>query len=112
MFIGLNRSTWDPDPPDIGQAEEALLAIAVGDVADTWTVAWLRERVQFDDQGRAKDIHVGVAYLRGRGGVVARSRSRCRSASCCIPLARSSRLSSSSRVNRSKSFAPSSTNGP
>lgn len=51
MFIDLNEGTWDPDPPDIDQAEEAMLAIAAGDVDETWTAAWLRERVRFVDLG-------------------------------------------------------------
>ncbi len=51
MFIDLNHGTWDPDPPHIDQAEEAMLAIAAGEVDETWTAAWLRERVRFADQG-------------------------------------------------------------
>jgi death-on-curing protein len=51
MFIDLNHGTWDPDPPDIDRAEEAMLAIAAGDADETWTAAWLRERVRFVDQG-------------------------------------------------------------
>ena len=51
MFIDLNEGTWEPDPPDIDQAEEAMLAIAAGEVNETWTAAWLRERVQFVDRG-------------------------------------------------------------
>ncbi len=47
MFVDLNDGTWDPDPPDIDQAEEAVLAIAAGDVDEAWTAAWLKERVSF-----------------------------------------------------------------
>jgi len=50
MFIDLNSGIWDPDPPDIDQAEEAMLAIAAGKVDETWTAAWLTERVRFVDQ--------------------------------------------------------------
>jgi death-on-curing protein len=28
MFIDLNHGAWDPDPPDIDEAEQAMLAIA------------------------------------------------------------------------------------
>ncbi len=28
MFIDLNGGTWDPDPPDVDEAEEAMLAVA------------------------------------------------------------------------------------
>jgi len=48
MFIDLNEGTWHPDPPDIDQAEEAMLAIAAGEVDETWTADWLKERVRFD----------------------------------------------------------------
>ena len=49
MFIDLNGGAWDPDPPDIDEAEGAMLAIASGDVDEIWTAAWLRERVRFVD---------------------------------------------------------------
>jgi death-on-curing protein len=51
VFVDLNYGTWEPDPPDIDQAEEAMLAIAAGEVDETWTAAWPRERVQFVDRG-------------------------------------------------------------
>jgi death-on-curing protein len=47
MFIDLNDGAWDPDPPDVDEAEEAMLAIASGDVDESWTAAWLRPRVRF-----------------------------------------------------------------
>jgi prophage maintenance system killer protein len=50
MFVDLNHGSWDPEPPDIDQAEEAMLAIAAGEVEEAWTAAWLRERVRFADQ--------------------------------------------------------------
>ena len=46
LFIDLNDGVWDPDPPDIDQAEEAVLAIAAGDVDEAWTAQWLRERIR------------------------------------------------------------------
>ena len=51
MFIDLNEGTWEPDPPNVDQAEEAMLAIAAGEVDETWTAAWLKERVRFVDRG-------------------------------------------------------------
>lgn len=42
MFIDLNHGTWDRDQPAIDEAEEAMLAIAGGDVVEAWTAAWLR----------------------------------------------------------------------
>jgi death-on-curing protein len=35
---------------DLDQAEEAMTAIAAGEVDETWIAAWLRERVRFVDQ--------------------------------------------------------------
>jgi len=52
MFVDLNDGTWDPDPPDIDQAEEAVLAIATGNVDEAWTAVWLRERVRFGGSAR------------------------------------------------------------
>lgn len=48
MFIELNDGSWQPDHPNVDEAEEAMLAIAAGEVDEAWTAAWLRERVQFD----------------------------------------------------------------
>ena len=50
MFVDLNHGTWDPDPANIDQAEEAMLAIAAGEVDETWTAAWLKERVRFTNR--------------------------------------------------------------
>ena len=49
MFIDLNGGRWEPDPPDVDQAEEAMLAVAAHDVDEAWFAAWLRERVVFGD---------------------------------------------------------------
>jgi len=51
MFIDLNDGAWDPDPPNIDEAEDAMLAIAAGEVDEAWTAAWLREHVRFVDRG-------------------------------------------------------------
>lgn len=32
MFIDLNNETWKPDPPDVDEAEEAMLETAAGNV--------------------------------------------------------------------------------
>ena len=47
MFIDLNDGSWDPDPPDVDDAEAAMLAVAAGEVDEAWFADWLRERVQF-----------------------------------------------------------------
>lgn len=48
VFIELNNGKWNPDPPDIDGSETAMLAVASGDVDESWLAAWLRDRVQFD----------------------------------------------------------------
>lgn len=47
MFIDLNGGRWDPDPPDVDQAEEAMLMVAAAEVDEAWFASWLRERVIF-----------------------------------------------------------------
>lgn len=47
MFVDLNQGSWDPDPPDVEQAEQAMLAIAAHEVDEARTATWLRERVSF-----------------------------------------------------------------
>jgi hypothetical protein len=49
--VDLNDGVWDPDPPNVDEAERAMLAISSGDVDESWTAAWLRERVRFSHQG-------------------------------------------------------------
>jgi hypothetical protein len=46
MFVDLNGGTWDPDPPHVDEAEQAMLAIAAGEVDEAWT-DWLRQRITF-----------------------------------------------------------------
>ena len=47
MFVELNEGIWDPDPPNVDEAEQAMLAIAAGEVDEGWTAEWLRQRVRF-----------------------------------------------------------------
>lgn len=48
MFIDLNDGAWEPDPPNVDDAETAMLSVAAGEVNEEWLAAWLRERVQLD----------------------------------------------------------------
>jgi hypothetical protein len=41
------RGRWDPDPSDFDEAEAAMFSIASGDVDETWTADWLRQRIRF-----------------------------------------------------------------
>jgi death-on-curing protein len=47
LFVDLNDGVWDPDPHDVDQAEEAMPAVAAGEVDEAWVADWLRERVRF-----------------------------------------------------------------
>ncbi len=49
LFVDLNLGSWDPDPPDVDEAEAAMLAIAAHDVDEDWLANWLRQRVRFPD---------------------------------------------------------------
>ncbi|HVF75582.1 MAG TPA: Fic family protein [Acidimicrobiales bacterium] len=48
MFLDLNDCAWDPDPPDVDEAEAAMQAVAAREVDEGWLAAWLRDRVRVD----------------------------------------------------------------
>ena len=47
MFIDLNGGEWQPDPPNVDDAELAMLAIAAHKLNETEFADWLRPRIQF-----------------------------------------------------------------
>jgi death-on-curing protein len=47
LFLDLNGGVWAPGPPDVDEAEEAMLAVAAGEVDEAWLAEWLRSRVDF-----------------------------------------------------------------
>jgi death-on-curing protein len=49
LFLDLNGVVWDPDPPDVDDAESAMLAVAAHEVDETWLATWLRERTRVLD---------------------------------------------------------------
>jgi death-on-curing protein len=49
LFLDLNGVVWDPDPPDVDDAESAMLAVAAHEVDESWFAAWLRERARLSD---------------------------------------------------------------
>jgi death-on-curing protein len=51
MFLDLNGMVWDPDPPDVDGAVEAMLAIAARQHDEQWLAAWIRARVRQCDEG-------------------------------------------------------------
>ena len=46
LFLDLNGVIWSPDPPDVDEAEQAMLAVAAHEVDESWVADWLRQRVQ------------------------------------------------------------------
>lgn len=53
MFIELNGGSWDPNPPNVDQAERAMLALASHEIDETEFADWLRGRVRFLGQTRS-----------------------------------------------------------
>jgi death on curing protein len=49
MFVELNGGRWDRDPPDVDEAEAAMLAVAAHEADEAWFSNWLRERLRFDN---------------------------------------------------------------
>lgn len=47
LFIDLNDGHWEPDPPDIDDAEQTMLAVAAGEIDEAELATWLRARVTF-----------------------------------------------------------------
>ncbi len=41
LFVDLNDGRWEPDPPDVNEAEEAMLTVAAGEVDEEWLAAWI-----------------------------------------------------------------------
>jgi hypothetical protein len=47
-FVDLNSGVWDPDPPEVANAEAATLAVAAREVDEPCLADRLRERVRFE----------------------------------------------------------------
>jgi len=47
MFVDLNGGAWDPEPPNVDDAEAAMLMVAAHEVDEAWLAHWLRERIRF-----------------------------------------------------------------
>ena len=45
LFLDLNGFVWSPDPPDVDDAEQAMLAVAARQIDESWFGDWLRQRV-------------------------------------------------------------------
>ncbi|XAS75719.1 Fic family protein [Dermatophilaceae bacterium Sec6.4] len=44
MFLDLNDVDWNPDSPQVDEAEAAMVAIAAEQVDQAWVATWLRGR--------------------------------------------------------------------
>jgi len=45
------EGTWEPDPPNVDQAEKAMLAIAAREDDETPAAVWLKGHLRFVDRG-------------------------------------------------------------
>ena len=48
VFIDLNEGRWEPDPPDVDDAERTMLAVAASKMDEQALAAWIRQRVVFE----------------------------------------------------------------
>lgn len=51
LFIDLNGGTWEPDPPNVDEAETAIVAVAAGQLREAALAQWLHQRVRFPHEG-------------------------------------------------------------
>ena len=54
VFIDFNGGRWDPDPPDVDDAEQTMLAVAAGEIDEPASAAWIRQRVVFEGDAKAQ----------------------------------------------------------
>lgn len=47
--LDLNDGRWAPDPPDVDEAEQAMVAVAAGEIDEAAFAGWLRARVEFEE---------------------------------------------------------------
>lgn len=51
LFLDLNNVGLEPDPPDVDDAETAMLAVAAHEVDEAWFANWLRHHARFPAPG-------------------------------------------------------------
>jgi death-on-curing protein len=49
MFLDLNDVWWEPDPPNVDQAEVAMLAVAAHEVDEVWFADGLQARTRVSE---------------------------------------------------------------
>ncbi len=47
LFVDLNAGSWDPDPPEVEDAVDAMLDVAAHKIDEESFAGWLRQRVRF-----------------------------------------------------------------
>jgi death on curing protein len=47
LFVDLNGGIWNPDPPVVNDAVDAMLAVAARQIDEDSFAEWLRQRVRF-----------------------------------------------------------------
>jgi death-on-curing protein len=47
LFVDLNGGTWDPDPPDVDDAEAVMIAVAASEMNERSLAEWLRRVLSF-----------------------------------------------------------------
>jgi death-on-curing protein len=47
LFVDLNGGTWDPDPPDVDDAEAVMIAVAASEMNESSLAEWLRRVLSF-----------------------------------------------------------------
>ena len=48
-FLDLNGIVWDPDAPNVDEAESAVLSVASHSVDEAWLAKWIRDRTHFSE---------------------------------------------------------------
>ena len=46
IFLDLNDVVWEPDPPDVDEAESAIQSVAAHEVDEAWFANWLCKRTR------------------------------------------------------------------
>ncbi len=47
MFLDLNGIIWDPNPPNVDDAEQTMIAVAAHEVDEARLAEWLRARTRY-----------------------------------------------------------------
>lgn len=62
MFLDLNGVVWNPDPPDIDDAEQTMFAVADHEIDGASLASWLRERTTSGSTLPAASLHLHAIH--------------------------------------------------